>query len=161
MVNREKERIDWIIRESLKQTGNRGVILSGWSGVSEPSSNEVCYLESAPHDWLLPYCKMVIHHGGAGTTGAGLRAGIPTIVVPFMGDQPFWGGRVHAIGAGPSPVLVKDLTVEKLSQAIAEADKQTLRTRAQAIAQQISSEEGTDEAVKWIEKYSNDFNRER
>jgi UDP:flavonoid glycosyltransferase YjiC (YdhE family) len=102
---------------------------------------------------------MVIHHGGGGTTGAGLRAGIPNIVVPFMGDQPFWGERVHAIGAGPRPVLIKNLTVEKLSQAIVDADEQLLRGRAQAIGQQILGEDGTGEAVKWIEEYSNNFHK--
>ena len=157
MVNREKERIDRMVRDALKQTDNRGIILSGWSGMSQPSSNDLCYLEAAPHHWLLPHCKIVIHHGGAGTTGAGLRAGIPNIVVPFMGDQPFWGERVHTVGAGPKPILTQDLTVEKLNQAILEAEKESLRKRVQAIGQQISSEDGTGEAVKWIEKYSNDF----
>ena len=68
---------------------------------------DILYLDAVPHDWLLPHCKMIIHHGGAGTTSAGLRAGIPNIVVPFTADQPFWGRRVHAIGAGPNPIPVK------------------------------------------------------
>lgn len=159
MVNRDKERIDRIVRESLKQTGNRGIILSGWSGVEESFSNDLLYLEAAPHGWLLPRCKMVIHHGGAGTTAAGLSAGIPNIVVPFMGDQPFWGERVNAIGAGPKPILVKDLSVEKLTGAIAEAGKKSLRKRAQAISQQLRSEDGVGESIRWIEKYSNNFHR--
>jgi sterol 3beta-glucosyltransferase len=127
--------------------------------VSEASSDDLCYLEAAPHDWLLPRCKLVIHHGGAGTTAAGLRAGVPNIVVPFMADQPFWGERVHAIGAGPKPILVQDLNVENLSQAIVECETETVRKDAQTIGQQISSEDGTYEAVKWIEKYSNSFHR--
>lgn len=159
MVNRDQARIDQIIRESLKKTGNRGIILSGWSGMNKASLSDLLYLKAAPHDWLLPRCKMIIHHGGAGTTAAGLRAGIPNIVVPFMGDQPFWGERVHAIGAGPNPVLVKRLSVEKLSQAILEIEKESLCKRVQAIGQQISSEDGTGQAVKWIEKYSNNFHR--
>jgi UDP:flavonoid glycosyltransferase YjiC (YdhE family) len=72
MVNRDKGRIDRIVRKSLTQTGNRGIVLSGWSGVTETSSNDFLYLEAVPLDWLLPRCKMVIHHGGAGTTAAGL-----------------------------------------------------------------------------------------
>jgi sterol 3beta-glucosyltransferase len=157
MVNRDKERIDRIVRESLKQTRNRGIVLFGWSGIEEASSNNLLYLEAAPHDWLLSRCKMVIHHGGAGTTAVGLRAGIPNIVVPFLGDQPFWGERVNAIGAGPRPILVNDLSIEKLSQAIVEAEKESFRKNAQAIGQQISTEDGTGDAVKWIEKYSNNF----
>ena len=157
MVNRDSERIDHIIRESLKQTGNRGIILSGWSGIGNRSSKDILYLEMAPHDWLLPRCKMVVHHGGAGTTSAGLRAGIPNIVVPFTADQPFWGRRVHAIGAGPKPILVKRLSMEKLARAIAETESDALRERAQLIGQKIRTEDGVDEAVKLIGKYSNDF----
>ena len=159
MVNRDKERIDRIVGDSLRRTGNRGIILSGWSGVKERSSDELLYLEAAPHDWLLPRCKMIIHHGGAGTTAAGLRAGIPNVVIPFLGDQLFWGARVHAIGAGPQPVLVNRLSVEKLVRAIAAAEVEVVRKRAQALGQQIQSEDGTGEAVKWIGKYSNDFYR--
>jgi len=160
MVHRDKERIDRIVRASLRQTGNRGIILSGWGGVKEKSSNDLLYLEATPHDWLLPRCKIVIHHGGAGTTAAGLRAGIPNIIVPFMGDQPFWGEKVHAIGAGPKPLLVKNLSVEMLIRAMAEAEDKSLRKRAQAIGRQIRNEDGTGAAVTLIEKYSNDFHRE-
>lgn len=159
MVNREAQRIDSIIRESLQQTGNRGIILSGWGGVKAGSSNDLLYLEAASHDWLLPYCNLVIHHGGAGTTAVGLRAGIPNTVVPFMADQPFWGRRVHAIGAGPRPIWVKDLSVKKLAQALVEAENESVRERAKAIGQQIRNEDGTGGAVKWIEKYSNEFHR--
>jgi sterol 3beta-glucosyltransferase len=159
MVNRDKERIDHIVREALKQTGNRGIILSGWGGVKESSSNDLLYLEAASHDWLFPRCKMVMHHGGAGTTAAGLRAGIPGMVIPFTADQPFWGRRVHAIGAGPKPILVKNISVEKLTQAIAEAETNVIRERAQAIGQEIRAEDGIGEAVKWIGKYSNVFHK--
>lgn len=160
MVNRDKEKIDRIVRESLKRTGNRGIILSGWSGVQQSSSRDLLYLDAAPHGWLLPRCKSVIHHGGAGTTGAGLRAGIPNVIVPFLGDQPFWGQRVHAIGAGPKPILVKDLSVEKLSRSILEAEEEPLHRHAQQIGQQIASEDGTGETVKVMERYSNNFQRE-
>jgi sterol 3beta-glucosyltransferase len=159
MVNRDKERIDGTVRESLKQTGNRGIILSGWSGVKESSSNDLLYLEAASHDWLFPQSKMVIHHGGAGTTAAGLRAGIPNIVVPFTADQPFWGRRVHAIGAGPKPILVKDLSVENLTRAMAEAKTNAIRERARAIGQEIRNEDGIGETIKLIKKYSNDFHK--
>ena len=157
MVNRDAERIDHIVREALRQTDNRGIILSGWSGIANRSSLDVLYLEAAPHDWLLPRCKMVVHHGGAGTTSAGLRAGIPNVVVPFTADQPFWGKRVRAIGAGPKPILVKNLSVKKLTRAMAEAGSDALHERAQAIGQEIRSEDGIGRAVKLIEKLSADF----
>ena len=160
MVHKDKKRIDHIIRESLEKTGNRGIILSGWSGVRDTSSKDLIYLDAIPHDWLLPRCKLVIHHGGGGTTGAGLRAGIPNIVIPFLGDQPFWGERVNAISVGPRPILVEDLSVSRLSGAVVEAEKEIYRTRAQNISQQISREDGTSEAVRWIEKYSTNFHRQ-
>jgi sterol 3beta-glucosyltransferase len=154
MVNRGKERIINIISDALRQTNNRGVILSGWSGITHQSSEDVLYLEAVPHDWLLPKCKMVIHHGGAGTTSSGLRAGIPNIVLPFTADQPFWGRRVHAIGAGPRPILVKNLSTEKLVRAIVEAENQAVRKRAHAISQRIRSEDGVGQGVALIEAYA-------
>ncbi|HXD09174.1 MAG TPA: glycosyltransferase [Anaerolineales bacterium] len=153
MVNRDAERIDQIIRAALKQTNNRGVILSGWGKVKNRSSNDILYLDAAPHDWLLPRCNMTIHHGGAGTTSAGLRAGLPNIVVPFTADQPFWGNRVHAIGAGPKPILVKKLSAEQLTQAIVQAEADAVRKRAQAVGQEIRSEDGVAKAVALIESH--------
>ena len=151
MVNRDAERIDKIVRDALKETNNRGIILSGWSEVKHQESNDILCLNAIPHDWLLSQCKMIIHHGGAGTTSAGLRAGIPNIVVPFTADQPFWGKRVHAIGAGPKPILVKNLSVENLTQAIVEADDPIVRKHAQVIGQGIGSEDGVRCAVELIE----------
>jgi sterol 3beta-glucosyltransferase len=78
--------------------------------------------------------------------------------VPFTADQPFWGKRVQAIGAGPKPILVKNLSVEKLTAAIAESD--ALHERVQTIGWQIRSEDGISRAVHLIEKYSNDFHRD-
>ena len=157
MVNRDAEKIDDMVRTALAQTGNRGIILSGWSGVNSSSSKELLYMHAVPHDWLLPRCKLVIHHGGAGTTAAGLRAGIPNIVVPFMADQPFWGTRVHAVGAGPKPLPVKRLSVKKLVRAIVETEDKSLLLHAQSMGQQIRNEDGISVAVKLIAEYSNSF----
>jgi sterol 3beta-glucosyltransferase len=159
MVNREAIKIDQIVRESLRQTNNRGIILSGWSDLTNPSSNGILCLNSVPHQWLLPRCKMVIHHGGAGTTSAGLRAGIPNIVVPFAADQPFWGNRVYRIGGSPKPIPVKKLSVENLTRAILEANDPVLRKRTQVIGQELRNEDGAAKSVELIEKYSNDFLR--
>lgn len=157
MVNREAKRIDGIVCESLRQTNNRGVILSGWGRVNRESSNELLYLDAAPHDWLLPRCRMIIHHGGAGTTSAGLRAGIPSVIVPFMTDQPFWGGRVRAMGAGPKPIPLKSLSVERLSRAILEAETPAAGERAQSASQKMRSEDGVSRAVKLIESHVRDW----
>jgi len=158
MVNKDAEKIDAIIRESLKQTNNRGIILSGWGSAKRESTSELLYLESAPHDWLLPKCKVLIHHGGAGTTSAALRAGIPQIVVPFMADQPFWGSRVHVVGVATKPIRVKRLSVEKMVNAIAKAESKNILERAQVTGQEIRSEDGVMNAVKLIESYADVFN---
>ena len=100
---------------------------------------------------------MIIHHGGAGTTSAGLRAGIPSIVVPFTADQPFWGNRVHAVGVGPKPILVKNLSVEKLTHAIATAELSVAVKQAQLIGQRIRGEDGVKSAVELIEVHSARF----
>lgn len=157
MVNKNAEQIDAIVREALKQTNNRGVILSGWGSAKRESSSELLYLESAPHDWLLPKCKMIIHHGGAGTTSAGLRVGIPQVVVPFTADQPFWGSRVHAVGVAPKPIRVSQLSVEKMVSAIAAAESKVILERVQVTGQRIRGEEGVLNAVKLIESYAMGF----
>jgi sterol 3beta-glucosyltransferase len=153
MVNRDAEKIDTMVRAALAQTNNRGIILSGWGSTRKPSSKDFLYLESAPHDWLLPRCKMLIHHGGAGTVSAGLRAGIPQVVVPFMTDQPFWARRVYAAGVSPKPILVKDLSVERLTRAILEASGEHIRKKAESFGQIVREEKGVECAVELIESH--------
>ena len=151
-IHRDAERIYRTMLYALTQTGNRVVILSGWSDLHEFALPEnILVLESVPHDWLLPHCKTVIHHGGAGTTAAALRSGIPNLVVPFAADQPFWGARVHAIGAGPYPMPVKKLTVEKLIAALAEADGDGIRNGAQVVGRKVRAENGVESLVHLIE----------
>ena len=154
MVNKDAEKIDAIIRESLKRTNNRGILLSGWGSTHRESTGDLLYLESAPHDWLLPKCKMLIHHGGAGTTSAALHAGIPQIVIPFMADQPFWGSRVHAVGVAPGPIRVSQLSVKKMVRAMTEAESKAILERAQVTGQRIRGEDGVGEAARLVEAYA-------
>jgi sterol 3beta-glucosyltransferase len=91
-------------------------------------------IEAAPHDWLFPQCSVVVHHGGAGTTAAGLRAGKPTVIVPFFGDQYFWGRTVAAMGLGPHPVPFSVFSSEKLAEAIKEASTVEIKAKAEEIA---------------------------
>jgi hypothetical protein len=94
-----------------------------------------------------------LHHGGAGTTAAGLRAGVPSIVIPFFGDQPFWGQRVAELGVGPEPIPRKKLTVERLAQAIHEAlTDQTMRQRAANLGSKIQAEDGITRAVALVQQ---------
>ncbi|CAB4283193.1 unnamed protein product [Prunus armeniaca] len=85
--------------------------------MAEPSDS-VYLVDNCPHDWLFQRCSAVVHHGVAGTTAAGLKAACPTTIVPFFGDQPFWGERVHARGVGPAPVPADEFSLEKLVDAI-------------------------------------------
>jgi sterol 3beta-glucosyltransferase len=158
MVNRNAGKIDAVIRESLKQTNNRGIILSGWGTPKRESTSDLLYVESAPHDWLLPRCKMIVHHGGAGTTAAGLRAGIPQVVVPFTADQPFWGNRIRTLGAGPKPLRVGRLSGKGMVGAMVEAESNAVRERAQAAGRRIRGEDGVGEAVRLIEGYAGGLN---
>ncbi|MEM8600778.1 MAG: glycosyltransferase, partial [Bacteroidota bacterium] len=94
------------VSEAVQLAGVRAVLALGWGGLdlADVALPATCFaLPTAPHGWLFPRMAAVVHHGGAGTTAAGLRAGCPSVVCPFFGDQPFWGRRVHALGAGPEP----------------------------------------------------------
>ena len=152
MIHRDGDRIADTVIESIRRAGQRAIILTGWDGWrGRTSSDDFLFLESAPHDWLFPRCRAVIHHGGAGTTAAGLRAGIPNIVIPFAGDQMFWGKRVEALGAGPHPINVKGLDAERLVSALAEAEGNALRSRARQIGRAIRCEDGVGEAIRVVE----------
>ncbi len=140
--------------EALQQSGQRGVISSGWGGLASGDLPETVFaVESLPHSWLFPKMAAVVHHGGAGTTAAGLRAGVPSILVPFMGDQPFWGKRVHEMGVGPQPIPRKKITIENLSAAIKQAvTDTTMQQKAAESGRKIQSEQGVLQAVRLIEQ---------
>ena len=105
-----------------------------------------------PYDWLFKRSTAVIHHGGAGTTGKGLRAGIPNIILPFTSDQPFWGRQVYKLGAGPKPIQPKRLTAIKLSGLINSAiQDDEMKKQASKIGEEIRSEDGIARAVNIIQ----------
>ncbi|AFY35770.1 glycosyltransferase [Calothrix sp. PCC 7507] len=145
-----------IVLTALKNTGQRGILLTGWGDIGNADlPNDVFKLEAIPHDWLFPQVAAVMHHGGAGTTAAALRAGIPNIIIPFFGDQPFWGQRVEALGVGPKPIPKKHLTAEKLAAAINVAvNDEEVRRRALSLGAKIRAEDGVAQAVKVINRFS-------
>ncbi len=144
-----------LIIEALETTNQRAVLATGWGGLSQSvPTDRVITVSDIPHDWLFPQMAAVVHHGGAGTTAAGLHAGIPSIIVPFYLDQPFWGYRVAQIHAGPEPIPHKTLTVEKLSKAILTAlNDPLIQNGAAAIGSAIRSENGVSVAVNKISDY--------
>ncbi len=154
MAGRNPEALARLVVSALAESSQRGILLTGWGGMHpELFPDSVFVVESAPHAWLFPRVAAVVHHGGAGTTAEGLRAGRPTVIVPFVLDQPFWGARVRALGLGPDPVPQKHLTVERLACAITTAvTDPAIRQRAGACGNAIRSEHGVDTAVDAIEQ---------
>ncbi|XP_075099059.1 sterol 3-beta-glucosyltransferase UGT80A2 isoform X1 [Nicotiana tabacum] len=149
------EKMTQVIVEALELTGQRGIINKGWGGLgnlAEPKDS-VYLLDNCPHDWLFLQCSAVVHHGGAGTTAAGLKAACPTTVVPFFGDQPFWGGRVHARGVGPPPIPIDEFSLPKLVDAINFMLDPKVKERAVELAKAMENEDGVTGAVKAFFKH--------
>jgi len=154
MSNKKPQEVARLVLDALAKTHQRGIILSGWGGMhADDLPGTVFRLESAPFSWLFPRMAAVVHHGGAGTTAAGLRAGVPSIVTPVFADQPFWGYRVAQLGVGPSPIPLRKLTVDLLAQAIETALSDTaMRQRAAELGAKIQAEDGIANAVAILEK---------
>jgi hypothetical protein len=128
-----------LIFEAVKKTGQRALVSKGWGGFGGDELGKpdgVFMLGNCPHDWLFQHVSCVVHHGGAGTTSAGIALGRPTVIVPFFGDQPFWGSMVARAGAGPSPIPYKELTAQGLANAILE--------RARELGERIREEKGCE-----------------
>ncbi|KAE8908575.1 Sterol 3-beta-glucosyltransferase [Phytophthora fragariae] len=139
-----------MIVDAATQANVRVLIQSSWSDMAgdlEIPSN-VFFIGNCPHDWLMPRVSAVVHHGGAGTTAAGLLAGKPTFIVPFFGDQPFWGQAVVSAGVGVAPCSIAQLTTEVLCKAFVGLQSSELRTRAEALRDVMQQEDGAEDAVR-------------
>lgn len=159
MGGEEADRPTQIALAALEKTGQRGILLTGWSGSDAlPLSDTVFKIDSIPHDWLFPQMACIVHHGGAGTSAATFRSGVPGIVIPFLADQPFWGYRASKLGVSPGAIDRKNLTVETLAAAISEAvNNMEMRDRAVQLGKQIQLEKGVDRAVEIIQKAIDSF----
>lgn len=136
-----------MIFEAVQKTGQRALVSKGWGGVGADElgiPEGVFMLGNVPHDWLFKHVSCVVHHGGAGTTAAGITAGRPTLVVPFFGDQQFWGSMVSRAGAGPDPIPHKQLTADNLAEGIMTCLKPESLSKANELAQKIAKERGSD-----------------
>ena len=130
---------------ALEKAGARGIVSRGWGNLGgEAPPAHVHLIDDCPHDWLFPRCRAVCHHGGAGTTAAGLRAGLPTVVVPFFGDQSFWGQVVCDAGAGPAPIPIETCSTERLAEAFAVCALAATRTRAEELGAKIRAADGVE-----------------
>ncbi|KAI0186151.1 hypothetical protein EV127DRAFT_346876 [Xylaria flabelliformis] len=147
-----------MIFDAVAETGVRALVSKGWGGLGADSvgiPDGVFMLGNVPHDWLFKNVSAVCHHGGAGTTAAGIQAGKPTIVVPFFGDQPFWGAMVARAGAGPDPIPYKKLTAEGLAEAIRIALKPETQQKAKELGERIREEKGADLGAQSFHKHLN------
>jgi len=155
MTGRDPGVLTRTILEAVAHSGQRAILQSGWAGLGEVQlPANIFLLDAAPHSWLFPNVSAVVHHGGAGTTAEGLRAGVPTVIVPHMADQPFWGSRVAALGVGPRPIPRNRLTPENLAAAIRQVvDDPNMRARAAELGVKIRAEDGVGVAVNVIERY--------
>ncbi|KAK0123702.1 hypothetical protein ONS95_008712 [Cadophora gregata] len=145
-----------LIFEAVKKTGQRVLLSKGWGGMGAdelPTPDGVFMLGNCPHDWLFQRVSCVVHHGGAGTTAAGITAGRPTVVVPFFGDQPFWGAMVARSGAGPDPIPHKQLTADRLANAINFCLRPESMERAKELASKISMERGSDTGAQSFHQF--------
>jgi UDP:flavonoid glycosyltransferase YjiC (YdhE family) len=144
------------VLKALELAKQRGILLTGGGGLNslnqEALPDSVYKIDFVPHDWLFPQVAAVVHHGGAGTMAASLRAGVPSVMIPFFGDQPFWGRRFFAMGVIPQPILRKHLTADRLAKnirlAVYDAD---LRARVHALSKHIRDEDGLEVAVKIVQ----------
>jgi sterol 3beta-glucosyltransferase len=140
--------------EAGRQAGVRQVIQAGQAGPAAagrlPPGDSIV-IGDVPHDWLFPKMAAVVHHAGAGTTAAGLRAGVPAVTVPVLADQPFWAARLTALGTGPAPIPRKRLSAAALAAAIGGAvTRPPYRTQAEAMSRRLASEDGAAPVISML-----------
>jgi len=157
MVANNMEEIAEISIQALIRAKQRGILLTGWGGLHKHRlPGCVLSVESVPHEWLFSRIAAVVHHGGAGTTAASLRAGVPTIIVPFLLDQPFWGKRVYDLGVGPKPIPRRKLTIKRLADTMTEAvTNPGIRQCATELGRKIRAEDGIANAIEVIHQVMN------
>ncbi|KAJ6010065.1 hypothetical protein N7522_005081 [Penicillium canescens] len=145
-----------IVFEAIKNAGQRAIVSKGWGnlGVDQVDApDNILIIGSVPHDWLFQQVSCVIHHGGAGTTAAGLSLGCPTIIIPFFGDQQFWGKIVAKARAGPVPIPYKQLTAKKLTDAIQSALEPATKEKAREISENMKNESGVRDGVRSFHRH--------
>ncbi|MDP1572349.1 MAG: glycosyltransferase [Vicinamibacterales bacterium] len=147
---RDSAALQEVVDEGVARAGVRAVLLTGFSGLAGASpGGRVFPIASVPHDWLYPRVAAVAHHGGSGSTGAALRAGVPNFAVPFGYDQPLWGHRLQALGVGPAPIPVAALTAERLAEALTTLTTDpAMRARAAQVGAVVRAEDGVGDAVR-------------
>lgn len=146
------------VLEALAAVDARAVLVSGWGGLDADSlplalRGRVHVVDAVPFERLFPRALAVVHHGGAGTTAEALRAGVPSLVVPFFGDQRYWGARVAALGVGPTPIPQARLDAAGLRRALERLrDDGAMRAAAAEVGRRLRAEDGVRVAVAALEE---------
>lgn len=149
-------RVSAIVTGALRAAGLRGVIQSGWAGL-RADGDDMLTIGEMPHEALFPRMAAVVHACGAGTTAAGLRAGVPAVPVPVQFDQSFWAARLTALGVAPAPVPLRRLTVPALASALRRATgDEGPRIRARSLAALLAREDGVRPVLEALEAYAED-----
>jgi UDP:flavonoid glycosyltransferase YjiC (YdhE family) len=153
MVSDKTRDLARIVLEAVRLSGRRAIFGSGWAGLGDSvsSSRDVLVIDRAPHDWLFPRVALAVHHCGAGTTAAAARAGIPTVPVPFVGDQFFWAWRLGRLGVATPRLERRGLTATRLAEAIRLAGMPDMTRRAEALGVRLRAEDGVEAAVRQLE----------
>lgn len=150
-----------LILKALAESKQRTVLSAGWARLGrEELPEHIFLLDYAPHSWLFPKMGGIVHHGGTGTTGAALRSGVPSVVIPFTVDQPFWSERSRALGVGPAPIPFQKLTATKLAKTIRQLLKdESMRKNAVQLCDRMAAEDGVGKAVGIIQDMLNKANK--
>lgn len=137
--------------EALKKTNNRAIVLTGISGMTFENHENILAIKQAPHTLLFPLAKGIVHHGGVGTMATALRSGRPQLIIPFAVDQPFWAHRLHTMGYALKPIYEKSLETNDLLLSFREMEDEKYIKAAVKIKEIIMKENGTENAIKYIE----------
>ena len=152
MGSRDATKLLGVVTNALAQIGARAVLLGGAIGLGQSAQGSTVFAcPDVPHDWLFSRVDAVVHHGGAGTTGAALTAGVPAVIVPFAVDQPFWAHRAAQLGVSPAAIPRRQLTADRLARALRTClTDRPMRDRARALGQRLRAEDGVGMAVARI-----------
>lgn len=154
MADPEPDRLADVLQQALRKSRLRAIVATGWAKLPIETSDRALVVESVSHEWLFPRVAAAVHHGGSGTTGAALRGGVPSVIIPYFFDQPLWAQRVARLGAGAQPLPRRKLTAERLAEALDDVVNDPSKLdRARALSQRIRSEDGVGRAVRLIDDH--------
>jgi UDP:flavonoid glycosyltransferase YjiC (YdhE family) len=154
MLSGDQQRFTRLVLDAVRRSGRRAIIATGWGALeSAEAPPDIFFLKDAPHDWLFPRVALAVHHGGAGTTAAATRAGLPQVVVPFLADQFFWAWRLERAGVNPVLLDRRTMTAQDLADAIARAEREGVRTAAARLGGLLQGEQGMENATRALERW--------